>query len=119
MTRLEHIDFEVLFVAAEGDPGREIQAALEDRNLESRGDHNVLAAIRIEQRGIVRTDWICHRHRRAYAVVGSASGATPIPAKSSAAATAVSLGWYEIRRLDVAESLFIVNSSCVWRCAIT
>src|SRR2546430_9338911 len=27
-----------------------------------------------------------------------------IPAKSSAAATAVSLGWYEIRRLGVAES---------------
>ena len=63
MTRLEHIDFEVLFVAAERDPGREIQAALEDRNLESRGGHNALAAVRIEQRGVVRTDWICHGRR--------------------------------------------------------
>ena len=63
MTRLQHIDFEILLVPAKRDPGREIDPRLEDGDLEARRHHDVLGGVRVEERSVIRTQRVGHRCR--------------------------------------------------------
>ena len=63
MTGLQHINLEPMRIAEKGDPGWHVQTRGEDRDLEARWDHNVLAGARIEQRRVIRTEGIRHRRR--------------------------------------------------------
>src|SRR5438045_8887483 len=64
MTRLQHIDLEVLLVAAKRDPGGKVEAGFEDRDRETRWHDDVLAGIWIEKRRVIRAQWVGHRSCR-------------------------------------------------------